>query len=301
MSASELLLDAGGTLSVRSKVETNGIELAYTEHGEGEPLVLIMGLGADGSAWAPHVEAYAKRYRCIAVDNRGVGASDKPPGSSTTAEMADDYAGLIRALDLGRVRVVGISMGGAIAQELALRHPDLVERLVLVATWARFDAYARDVIAHFARVRAESPVEFMRLMQLWLWAPVYVDEHFAELVEARQLLQLWLWPPGYVNQNRAAVREVQALAVVDIFQPQFAFEAQCHACITHDSLDRLGAIQVPTLVTAGGRDILIRPEFSEELQARVPGAELKIFDGCGHVHHWEKLDEFNRLTMKWLD
>lgn len=300
MNESELLLDAAGTLSVRSKVKTNGIELAYTEHGVGKPLVLIMGLGADGSAWAPHVEAYATRYRCIAVDNRGVGASSKPPGPSTTAEMADDYAGLIGALDLGRVRVVGISMGGAIAQEIALRHPDLVERLVLVATWARLDAYAKDVIAHFARVRALAPAEFSRLLQLWLWPPEYMDAHFADLVEARQLQQLWLWPPGYVNQNRAAVREAQALATVDVSQPQYAFEAQCHACISHDSLDRLGAIRVPTLVTSGDKDILIRPGLSKELHAHIPGAELKVFSGSGHVHHWQALDEFNSLTMEWL-
>ena len=139
MSASDLRLDAGGALSARSTVATNGIELAYTEHGDGEPLLLIMGLGADSSAWESHVAAYHKRYRCIAVDNRGVGASSTPVGPYSTGQMADDYAGLLEALDLGPVRVVGISMGGAIAQELALRHPELVERLVLVATWAKSD------------------------------------------------------------------------------------------------------------------------------------------------------------------
>jgi pimeloyl-ACP methyl ester carboxylesterase len=302
MTVSDARLDAGGAMSVRSMVTTNGIELAYTEHGDGEPLLLIMGLGADGSAWEPHVAAYQERYRCIAVDNRGVGASSKPVGPYSTAEMADDYAGLIQALNLGRVRVVGISMGGAIAQELALRHPELVERLGLVATWARSDAYTQDVLTHFARSRAAlSPQEFAQLLQLWLWTPEYVNQHLSELIQARQLLGLWLWEPGYVNQHLSEVIEALARHVeADVVQPQHAFEAQCEACITHDTLDRLDAIRVPTLVTAGDLDTLIRFPLSEQLQARIPGAQLQVFRGNGHVHHWEALDEFNRSTMEWL-
>lgn len=302
MSVSDLRLDAGGALSVRSTVATNGIELAYTEHGEGEPLLLIMGLGADGAAWESHVAAFQKGYRCISVDNRGVGASSKPAGPYSTGQMADDYAGLIQALDLGRVRVVGISMGGAIAQELALRHPELVERLVLVATWARTDAYLKEVLTHFARSRAVlSAQEFVRLLQLWLWTPAYVNRHPSELIQARQVLGLWLWEPGYVNQHLSEVIEALASQVeADIVQPQHAFEAQCEACITHDTLDQLDAIRVPTLVTAGDLDILIRLPLSEELHARIPGAQLHVFRGNGHVHHFEVVDEFNRVTMEWL-
>jgi pimeloyl-ACP methyl ester carboxylesterase len=283
-------------------VATNGIELAYTEHGEGEPLLLIMGLGADSSAWESHVAAFQKGYRCIAVDNRGVGASSKPAGPYSAAQMADDYAGLIEALDLGPVPVVGISMGGAIAQELALRHPELVERLVLVATWARTDPFLQDVLNHYASSRAVlPPQEFVQLLQLWLWTPEYVNRHASELIQARQVLGLWLWDPGYVNQHLSEV--IEALSrqpLADILQPQHAFEAQCQACITHDTLDRLDSIRVPTLVTAGDLDVLIRLPLSEELHARIPGAELQVFRGNGHVHHFEVVDDFNRSTMEWL-
>ena len=99
-----------------------GINLGYREAGRGEPLVLAMGLGADSTAWERHVQRWARGYRCIAVDNRGAGASSAPPGPYSTAQLADDYAELIVELDLGPVQVVGVSMGGAIGQELALRH-----------------------------------------------------------------------------------------------------------------------------------------------------------------------------------
>lgn len=252
------------------------IDLAYIERGRGAPLVLIMGLGADRSAWELHLQAYEKRYRCYAVDNRGVGMSAKPAGPYSTAQMADDYARLIKARALGPVRVVGISMGGAIAQELALRHPGLVQRLVLVSTWARCDAYTAEVFSHFARVRAAvSPAAFSALLQLWIWTPRYVNEHVDELVEARR--------PG-----------------AEPPQPQHAFEAQCEACITHDSAERLGKITVPTLITAGQADIFTPLPLAEEVCARIPAAQLQVFPDAGHAHHWEALDAFNKLTTDWL-
>jgi pimeloyl-ACP methyl ester carboxylesterase len=252
------------------------IDLAYTERGRGAPVVLIMGLGADRSAWEPHLQAYEQRYRCFAADNRGVGMSATPPGPYSTAQMADDYARLIERRAPGPVRVVGISMGGAIAQELALRHPALVERLVLVSTWARCDAYTAEVFSHFARVRAAvSPADFAALLQLWIWTPRYVNERLVELIEARG-------------------------AGAEAPQPQHAFEAQCEACISHDTAARLGAITVPTLITAGRADIFTPLPLAEDLCAQIPGATLEVFPDAAHAHHWEALDAFNRLTTEWL-
>jgi pimeloyl-ACP methyl ester carboxylesterase len=260
----------------RRRVATNGIELAYVEQGEGEPLVLIMGLGADADAWQPHLEEYRRHFRCFAVDNRGAGESSAPVGPYSTGDFADDYAGLIRALSLGPVRVVGISMGGAIAQELALRHRDLVERLVIVASWARCDAYTAEVFRSFAAVRAAvPPAEFTRLLQLWIWSPGYLSDHLDELREAR---------------------EAQPAAPM----AQHAFEAQCAACVAHDTLERLQAIRAPTLVTAGEADIFTPLRLAEELRAAIPGAELEVFPAAGHAHHWESLDLFNSLSSRWL-
>lgn len=250
------------------------VDLAYVETGSGDPLVLIMGLGADRTAWDLHVDVYRTRFRCIAVDNRGAGASAKPAGPYTTAALADDYARLIRSLGLSAVRVVGISMGGAIAQELALRHPGLVDRMVLVSTWARCDAYGREIFEMFARARARvAPADFVQLLQLWIWSRRYVDANLADLLAACQGESL---------------------------MPQYAFEAQCAACIGHDASARLGQIAVPTLITAGDQDIFTPLALAEELHSGIPGSELKVFPGAGHAHHWEELDAFNRATLDWL-
>src|SRR6476660_9398247 len=104
-------------------VVSNGIRMHYEEQGSGDPLILIMGLGAPGSRWMDHVAAYEKRFRCFLIDNRGAGDPDKPDGPYTTKMMADDTAGLMQALGIENARIAGISMGSAIAQELALSYP----------------------------------------------------------------------------------------------------------------------------------------------------------------------------------
>lgn len=260
----------------RRTVQTNGIELSYVEEGQGEPLILIMGLGADAIAWELHIAEYRRRFRCFAVDNRGAGRSSAPAGPYSTAEMADDYAGLINRLSLPPVRVVGISMGGAIAQELALRHPRLVERIVIVSSWARCDAYTAEVFRHFATVRAAvAPAEFMQLLQLWIWSPPYVNEHPEELREAREA------------EPEARISDA-------------AFNAQIAACVGHDTLARLGGMDVPTLVTAGSDDIFTPLSLARQLREHLRGAELRVFPGAGHAHHWEQLATFNQFTTQWL-
>ena len=266
---------------MKSRLRSNGITLAYEECGSGDPLVLMMGLGAPGSVWEQHAVEYQKHFHCFLVDNRGAGDSEKPEGPYTTAQMADDYAGLIRALNLGSVRVAGLSMGGGIAQELALRHPDLVRSMVLVCAWAKCDFYMRVVFEHFAKMRAVSrPEDFVQLLQLWIWTPAWMDEHAEDVV--------------------AAQRETAEAAARGEFMPLAAFEAQCHACTHHDTTARLKEIAVPVLLTTGTDDIFVPMRCGEELHRSIAGSDLHVFPGRGHVHHWESLDEFNQVTTDWL-
>ena len=249
------------------------VDLAYEDIGNGEPLVLIMGLGATADAWEPHVRAWSREFRCIAVDNRGTGDSSAPVGPYSTAELAEDYAELIAELRLERVRVVGLSMGGAVAQELALRHPRLVRRMVLVSSWARLDRHAIETFENLAAVRAQArPETFHRLLQLWIWSPGWFSQHAEELARP---------PTGPLMS-----------------QPAFA--AQVAACVAHDTLDRLAAIRIPTLITAGTQDLFTPVPYAQGLAAGIPDARLEIFDGLGHTHHWEALDPFNELVEGWL-
>lgn len=259
-------------------VQANGININYEERGEGEPLILIMGLGADGSVWEDHAQAYEKHFRCILMDNRGAGLSDKPEGSYTTDMMADDTAGLMDALGIEKARIAGISMGGAIAQSLALRHPDRVQSMVLVSTWARCDTYAKIVFENFKKMRAVSdPGDFMELLQLWIFAADHIAANHADLLQGQQ-------------DARDAENPM----------PQHAFDAQCDACITHDTLDELDKINIPTLITIGTADIFTPYAFSEAIQEGIKDSELFVLERVGHAHHWEKLDEFNSKTTTWL-
>ncbi len=259
-------------------VRANGININYEERGQGEPLILIMGLGANGATWELHAQAYEKHFRCILMDNRGAGLSDKPLGPNTTAMMADDTAGLMDALGIEKARVAGISMGGAIAQSLALQHPGKVQRMVLVSTWARCNAYVKIVFKHFKKMRAAADTgDFMELLQLWIFAADHTAAHLDVLLQGQQ----------EAREN-------------PIPMPQHAFNAQCDACITHDTLDRLDAIKVPTLITVGDTDIFTPFAFSKAIHDRISASELLVLERTGHAHHWEKLDEFNSKTTAFL-
>lgn len=257
---------------------SDSVELAFSVRGEGSPLILIMGLGADGSVWEEHVKAYEKHFKCYLIDNRGVGASPKPAGSYSTEMMADDVADLMDREGISSAPVAGISMGGAIAQSLALKYPNKVNRLVLVSTWAVCTPYMKMVFEHFKPMRATTKLEdFMMLLQLWIWGPQYVRDSQVELLEARESMKL-----------------------VENPQPRQGFEGQCDACIAHNSVDRLEDIKVPTLITVGDKDIFTPIECSEFLNDKIEGSELVVFENRAHTHHWEELETFNTVTTEFL-
>jgi len=255
--------------------EINGIRIAFQEAGVGEPLLLIMGLGAPGSVWENHLAVYQKHFRCIVMDNRGAGESDKPEGPYTTSSMADDAAGLLDRLGIESARIAGISMGSAIAQELALKHPAKVRSMILISSWARCDTYMKEIFLHFQAVSPHlSPGDFTRLLQLWIFAPKFFVSNFETLERDK------------------------AIAIEGMPNPAFA--AQCQACISHYTLERLESIAQPCLLTVGDKDIFTPLRFSVEMAERLPNARLEVFPGTGHCHHWESLTAFNELTLDYL-
>lgn len=257
-------------------VISNGITIHYEERGSGDPLILIMGLGAPGSRWEDHVDCYEKHFRCILMDNRGAGITDKPEGPYTTKMMADDTAGLMHELGIENASVAGISMGSAIAQELALAYPKKVRKLVLISSWSRCNRYTRTVFEQFKKMRSlTTPADFTQLLQLWIASASYYEKHFGEMVQ---------------DQNAAQ----------ENYMPLGAFQAQCDACISHDAYDRIERITVPTLLTVGEADIFTPLQLTAEMHERIPDSEMLVFPGKGHIHHWEDLDRFNEATSRFL-
>jgi pimeloyl-ACP methyl ester carboxylesterase len=259
-------------------ITANGITLHYEERGAGDPLVIIVGLGSDGTNWAPHLDLYEKHFRTILINNRGAGLSDKPEGPYSSTMMADDAAAVMDAAGIDKAHVIGISMGGTITQQLALNHPERVRTITLACTWAKCNNYAATVFEHMRKAREVcTPDRFHELLQLWLVAPSYYDMHWDELRQAQ----------------RDTLEKTNPM-------PYHAFSAQCDACLGHDSTARLGELDVPTLITVGVHDIFTPPAFSEYLQQNIRGAEYCPMENSGHYHYLEALDLFNSKTTSFM-
>lgn len=259
-------------------VDSNGTSIYYQERGEGAPLILLMGFGADGNVWELHAAEYEKHFRCIILDNRGVGKSGQPKGPYSTAMMANDTIAVMDHLGIDKAKIAGISMGGAIAQEVALNYPDRVSCLALISTWPLFNNYAKTVYENLKKMRKTSkPDDFTELLQLWIFAPPYYETGMADLKAGQE---------GAASNDNP--------------QSQNGFEGQLDACINHDSVSRLHQINVPTMITIGDMDIFTPPAFSEVLHQNISGSEIVHFPTGGHVHHWEDLERFNSVTTQFL-
>lgn len=258
--------------------DSNGTKIYYEIRGEGEPLVLLMGFGADGSVWEKHASEYEKHFKCIVLDNRGVGKSDQPKGPYSTKMMAEDTVAVMQHAGIDKARVAGISMGGAITQELALNFPEKVRSIALISTWPKFNNYAKTVYENLKKLRVTSkPDDFMELLQLWIFAPPYYE-----------------YGMNYLKEGQEGAKSNPDP------QTQDGFEGQLDACINHNTVSRLNELNIPTLITVGEMDIFTPPAFSKILHEGIPGSEYVSFPDGGHVHHWEDLDRFNKITTEFL-
>jgi 3-oxoadipate enol-lactonase len=251
-------------------------ELFYVEQGEGFPLVLIHGLAGDHSAWAPQLPRLSARYRTIAFDNRGAGQSTQRDEPVSTEDLARDTLGLMDSLGLERAHVVGRSMGGAVAQQMALLEPDRVASLVLLASFARLDPLGMRVLANMREV--------LEWTESWTAHARHSVQNF---VSAR-----------FFNEQPDAVAAIEGLIGGET-RLQACYVRQNHACLEHDTLDRLEQIRCPTLVLGGGRDPICSPTATAWL-GRIPGSETVLFEESSHFFLLEEPERFMTTLEDWL-
>ena len=263
-------------------IDANGIQLYYEEHGEGEPLLLIMGWGGNASTWHPQLPGLAERFRVIAFDNRGVGRSSAPQGPYSIPTMAGDALALLDALRLPRAHVFGISMGGMIAQELALGHPERVDALVLGCTspGGRRAAGFRELqknIQEFADSHSDD-------MPGLVW--------FSDFLKR-------LWTARALAKSDANLQDF-VLSLIRHPATAHGLRSQSEAIARHDTYDRLPQIDKPTLIITGDKDELIDFENSFILAGRIPNAELRIFPGLKHAFHLEEPALVNEVIIDFI-
>src|SRR5690242_4885819 len=257
----------------------NGIGIHYRIAGNGaSTLVLINGVGDDLDGWANQLDDFVRAgLRVVSYDNRGVGRSGAPPGPYTSAEMASDLKALVDGLGLAPFHLAGVSMGGAIAQEYAVAHPDDLLSLVLANTFAVADPFTAAAFETWATVALAAGMPVMMEQQ----AP-------------------WIFSPGFYQQHPDRVAELIEGAQGST-QPAAAFGAQMAALTGHDCASRIGAVSVPTLVLAASDDIIIRPELSRRLfDALGPGAGTWAVVPGGHAAFWENPGPWNQAVIDFV-
>lgn len=264
---------------IERDITVNGLTFHATVTGRGEPLLLIMGLGAPGDKWSPNVRAYARHFRCITFDNRGAGRSSKPEAESySTEEMARDALGILDALDIGKAHINGVSMGGAIAQHIAIGHPERVRSLILTSTFASVSVSFRRAIGVLkSGIDQLDPVTFKRMNQWMTFSQSSQNTREQELCAAERQDMAYPYP-----------------------MPHYAYKAQCNACLGHDTAQDLGKIKAPALIAAGDCDLFVTMEKTMELYGGIPGSRLYLCRGGGHVHQWEQLPAYNEATLAFL-
>lgn len=256
-------------------VEVNGIRLNYEDQGRGEPVVFIAGLMGGVAAWRLQVDALSDRFRCISLDNRGVGLTDKPDEAYSIGQFAEDVIGLLEHLGVERAHIVGSSMGGMIAQNVAIHHPSRVVTLSLHCTAAKADAYIKRV----SEVYKELSYRFEVIDQMWVDIVSFTHDTY--------------------NERQEDIAALGA-AISENPMPSYAFRQQLDALAQHDAEDDLGKIQQPTLIGCGQHDNWMPVSAAMRMQELIPNSYVEIFENMGHLYKWEDPQRFIEVQARFL-
>lgn len=259
------------------------VELYYQIKGEGKPLVMITGYSGNSDGWdnlVPRSETMSKKFKVIIFDNRGTGRSSKPDGPYSISIMANDVAKLLNYLSIEKAHVLGTSMGGAIAQEVALRHPEKVDSLVLFCTTPggslRHDPKQKEATEKLS----------------WMFSP----PKGMTMDDIRDTILGMVYYPDFFNANRDQILAniPERPTVPETLIKQYV------ALWEHDTVDRLGFISARTLIVHGKDDLLLFPNGAELIAEKIPCAKLLMYENASHSVFEEKWDEIYPELVEFL-
>jgi 3-oxoadipate enol-lactonase len=259
----------------------NGIDLYYEVHGEGEPLLLIMGLSLNSKSWFRTLPALSEHYQVIIFDNRGTGLSSKPNTPYSIDLMADDARDVLDAVGVNSAHVYGISMGGMIAQRLALKYPKRIKSLILGCTTT-------------GGVNHVQPGADVSMLMLSRGSSSATPEEMA-------------WATAHILYSQSFFEKQRVLVAEDIHKrielpiEPYAYMLQLQACMSHDTYNVIDQINIPTLVIHGDEDKLIPFENGVTLAKKIPNAEFLTVNGAGHIYVTEANDLVNARVLDFLN
>ena len=266
-------------MSTRTLEAQNGdVRLAYESRGQGAAVLLVHGLGYDRAGWGPLPDLLADDYRVVLFDNRGVGKSDVPEGPYSVSQLAEDAVAVLDAVGVDRAHVFGVSLGGYVAQELALTHPERVDKLVLGSTapgGSRSYPMPQRGLDAFGRFPTMERNEGLRLM---------VENSLGD---------------HGVRERPELVEEIYAYRL-EHAPPLSGWQAQAYSGATFDAFDRLSAIRAPTLIVQGAADNVVDPRNAELLADRIPNARVELFTDRGHLLVWEEGERIAQVVKEFL-
>ncbi len=265
---------------MNGRIKAGAIELNCIDTGKGEPVLFINGISTDLHIWSMQLADFSRDHRVILFDHRGTGLSDKPDGSYSMELLAEDVCNLLDSLQLPCVHVVGHSMGGLVAQHLALGYPDKVKSLVLASTYARSPKMAHISFHLWADVLEKLGIEaFADLVISQNYTHQFVERNYRHTLLMRRLL----------------IHHLQNIPV-----DTGILRKQIQAVLDHDTEDRLETLRMPTLVLVGAQDRVVPPYVAKVLADKIPNAEFEIISECAHNLMLEQPDTFNSRVRLFI-
>ena len=256
----------------------NGIDIHYEVHGTGEPIVLIMGFGAQGNAWNYMVPPLSKEYQVITFDNRGTGKSGRPNYPYSMKDFVDDIITLLDFMKIDTANVCGVSMGGMISLQFVLAHPERVKRLILLATTAV--GRGVDLLVQYIAQGEGAPIEIRAKATM----QILFRKEFQE--KMRNDEALWKEFLRQFHENPTTLQD---------------YKNQAEAIRNHDVRTRLSEIQnKPTLIMVGTNDALLPPRNSRKIAKGIPNSELVILKGLGHGFTTSAAEELSKRILEFL-